>query len=288
MRASVFVPGHISCVFRPYRAASVEETGSRGLGIRLSLGCRTSASRRNDERISIRINGQESEASVTRYALESMGLETGLDIDIYHDLPMEQGFGTSASGTYAAALCGAELCGRDRSEAILATHKAECDMGGGLGDLLAIESPYPVPVREHEGVPGLTGRTEDSGITFDRLTLIVFERPLSTKSVLGDPTVMDRIIRAGDSAMEEFMQDRSKESLFRVSESFSADIGLESEEVSLGIEELSDRGYHAGMCMLGNSIFSDAPISEAEQIFGSARIYECSSFSGDIRVSRTE
>jgi len=287
MRPSVFVPGHISCIFRPYRAQSVEETGSRGLGIRLGLGCHGTARKRDDGKIVIRINGEESEASLTRYALESMRLDSGIEVDLKHDLPLQQGFGASASGTYAATLCAADLFGKDRSEALSATHRAECNMGGGLGDLLAIESPYPVPVRVHEGIPGLTGVTSDSGLSFDRLTLIVFKKPLSTKSVLGNPETMDRIIRAGDSAMVEFDKDRSIEGLFRVSNSFSIEIGLESEEVSLGMEELEEEGYNSGMCMLGNSIFSDVPKDVAEQMFQGARVIECSSFSGRIEVTRT-
>jgi len=263
MKARTFVPGHISCVFRPVRGDSPETTGSLGFGIRLDKGCHACVSERDDGRIVITVNGEECDAPITRRAIGSMHPDKGLDIELVHDLPMEQGFGTSASGTFAAALCTAEILGRDRSDAVMATHEAECALGGGLGDLLATDCSYGVPVRTKAGPPGV-GSTEDSGLAFRELTLIIFEEPLSTASVLGDPGMMERIIKEGDSALKGFSEDPSETSFFEQSNRFSSSAGLESERICEALDILRKGGNRAGMCMLGNSIFSDVPVNIAE------------------------
>ncbi|AMK14474.1 pantothenate kinase CoaA [methanogenic archaeon mixed culture ISO4-G1] len=288
MRAEAFVPGHISCIFRPYTLETLEETGSKGLGIRLSLGCRASVAERDDDKVVIRINGRESEAEITRGALRKLCPGRGFDIDLIHELPMEQGFGTSASGTYAATLCAASLSGIDPSAAAIESHKAECGMGGGYGDLLAMHSPYPVPIRELPGAPGRYGRVTDSGLSFDNLSLVVFERPLMSGPILTDPVMMERIARAGDESMAMFNSDRSIEGLFAASNRFSEIIGLESPELRSGPKAIWKEGYHAGMSMLGNSIYTDAPMDVLRPMFSKEKLFSCSSYSGPVRVTRTE
>jgi pantoate kinase len=288
MRAEAFVPGHISCVFRPYKGPTLNETGSTGFGIRLSLGCHASVSARDDGVLRICINGKESEASVTRSAIERLAPGRGFDVDLRHDLPLEQGFGASASGTYAAALCVCSLLGLDSKMASEATHAAECTLGGGLGDLLAIETRSGVPIRTYPGPLLIRGETEDSGLSFDKLTLIVFDEPLKTASVLTDDTVMERVREAGDEALRSFSADRTKEGLFRVSNVFSESIGLESEDIKKGLDLLRGKGYHAGMCMLGNSIYTDAPENYVIESFPGARVFSCSSWDAEITVKSFE
>jgi pantoate kinase len=283
MRASAFVPGHISCVFRPVRDDNVAKTGSLGFGIRLNLGCMVKVAARDDRDIVIRINRRESDAPITRAAIEHMGPVCGFDIDLEHMLPMEQGFGTSASGTYGAALCAASIMGKDRRTALEATHRAECTLGGGLGDLMAIESGFGVPIRES---PGLDGRTSDSGLRFRDLTLIVFDEPLRTGSVLSDRKMMERISEAGDIAMREFSEESTVPGLFKASNRFSESIGIESDEIRDALTTIKEKGYNAGMCMLGNSIYTDLPEPSAKRLFRSARVFEAASFAGPVEVTR--
>ncbi len=288
MSSTVFVPGHISCIFRPVRDEDVLRTGSRGFGIRLDLGCRATVTPRTDGRIVIRMNGEEAEAPITRRAVESLAEGRGFDIDMIHDLPSEQGFGTSASGTYAAALCVCDLMGKGPLEAVKATHTMECSMGGGMGDILAIHSSCGVPVRTEAGCPGICGSVEDSGVSMDEIALIVFDEPLKTASVLSDEREMGIIAEAGDEAMAMFDGDRTVKGLFKAANHFSERIGLESEEVRKGMEAIRSEGYPAGMCMLGNSIYTTAPREILERLFPKERLYFCSSFGEPIGVTRTE
>lgn len=286
MRVECFVPGHISCIFRPVRGPDTIRTGSLGLGLRLNLGCHASVEARDDPEVIIRINGEECEAPITRMAIGTMGVN-GLDIDLKHDLPLQQGFGASASGTYAATLCVASLFNIDRMVAMTATHTAECTLGGGLGDLLAIESRAGVPVRAVAGAP-MVGSVVDPGLSLDDFSVAIMGGLLSTASVLGDDDKVIRITEAGDKAMSMFLSKPSIDNLFECASMFSKQVGLESLEVSEAIAKVEGEGHKACMCMLGNSIYSDLPADELKRILPNAEVFSCSTYSEPIRVTRTE
>ncbi len=286
MKAKAFVPGHVSCIFRPVMTEDPLTTGSMGVGIRLDKGCTATVWERDDDTINICINGKRCEAEITRAAIESLVPGRGLEIRLKHDLPLEQGFGTSASGTYAAALCVADLIGRERKEAAIATHTMECTMGGGLGDLLAMDSEYPIPIRDEPGVPGVTGKVLDSEIDLETLSFVVFEEPLNTGAVLSDLTMVEKIAKEGDAAMRKFYSKSTVEGLFNASNYFSENTGLESDQIRFALGSIRDMGYEAGMCMLGNSIFTTAPADELKSAFPSASIISSGTYSGKISVSR--
>jgi pantoate kinase len=64
--------------------------------------------------------------------------------------------------------------------------------------------------------------------------------------------------------------------LFRRSREFSRTVGLESFLVESALDLLEPYG-HAGMCMLGHSVFTDVPQDEVFDLFGDVPTYTCSS-----------
>ena len=90
-----FCPGHITCFFHPVRTDSVETTGSRGAGIRLSLGAHVTVEERSDSVVEITMDGRPSDAKVTRYVIGKVCPDRGFDVTIENDLPVGQGFGMS-------------------------------------------------------------------------------------------------------------------------------------------------------------------------------------------------
>lgn len=282
---SSFCPGHISCIFRPVRTGNPMTTGSLGLGIRLDLGAKATMSKRDDTELHIFINGEEADAPVTRRAVTDMVPDVGLDVNIEHQLPIGQGFGTSASGTLAACLCIGDVFGFPEQLVYMSSHFAEISEGGGLGDVPAMLSPSHVPVRTVAGIAP-KGRVEDSGLSFDELTLVVFEGGLETAPIINDPVMSSIIERAGDEALAIFNANPTSDNLFKASNYFSEKTGLESRKISDGLDLLRMKGRHAGMCMLGNSIFTDAPVDEAREIFEDAQIIGCSSYGGNVQVIR--
>jgi len=236
------------------------------VGIRLGLGARASVIPKDGE-TTIIIDGSVSEAPVTRQVAEILAPGKAFRIEVTDDLPVSQGFGMSAAGAVAAALCIADIEGKTREEALMAAHEADIRGGGGMGDVAAIAGDVPIPVRKTPGMPP-RGVVVDAGIDLGRTSFIVLGPKMTTGSVLSDPVRFASICEAAESTMKGFLEDPSPDSLYRFSNEFSERAGVEGQEVSSALDKLRSRGFRAGMCMLGNSVFTDAPLLEARRILG--------------------
>ncbi len=268
---TAFCPGHVSCVFQPVTSFDAMCTGSRGIGIRLNKGATATVEERDDGVVNIYLDGTQEIAHITRMVAENLAPGRGFDIRIENDLPVSQGFGMSAAGALAAGLCIADMTGRSRSDAFKAAHAAEVMGGGGLGDVAAIVAGGDIPVRTVAGFPPF-GRVENADFTIDHLTLVVIGGELRTDSVLGDPFTLKKVREAAVESMDSFIMDPSYENLFDVSNAFSSKSGLESPAVRRAIGCLMGAGHRAGMCMLGNSLFTDASEKEVWAMFGRGHV----------------
>ncbi|MCL2148693.1 MAG: pantothenate kinase [Methanomassiliicoccaceae archaeon] len=282
---SAFCPSHVTCFFKPYVSGGVLERGSAGAGIRLGAGttvhvCEVSG------RTRVSINGEEDEARVTRHVLESMAPGRGFEVDAECALPLGQGFGTSASGAVAAALCASEIVGKGREEAFEAAHAAEVVCGGGLGDVAGLMHEWHAPLRIFAGMPP-TGRVVNGGISFERVTLAVLGGRVSTAGVLGDEARMGRICAAGATAMNMFAEHRTKDRLFEASGRFSSEAGLRGPEVAAAMHALDGAGIRSLMCMLGNSILAEAGEDEVRGVLGDGCLLASTSSTAEpARVTR--
>ena len=281
-----FCPGHVSCIFQPSRSPEIASTGSCGVGIRLGLGAHAKVLPRSG-RTAVCIDGAPSEAPVTRLAAEILAPGKGFLIEIENDIPVSQGFGMSAAGAVAAALCIADIEGRSREEAMMAAHEADIRGGGGMGDVAAIAGDVPVPVRKAPGMPPW-GVVEDAGIDLGRVSLLVLGPKMATGSVLSDPVRFESICEAAGSAMKRFLEGPSADSLYRLSNEFSEEAGVEGQQVSEALSALRSRGFRAGMYMLGNSVFTDAPLMEARRLLGPrTKGFSCAPCGEPARIVRT-
>lgn len=282
-----FCPGHVSCVFQPVSSYDIMSMGSRGFGIRLSLGAEADVQPRDDGVVNIWLDGVQSVAPVTRMAAEDLAPGQGLDIRIDNQLPVGQGFGMSAAGAIAASLCIATMTGQSRTRAFNAAHAAEVRCGGGLGDVSAIVAGGHIPIRVLPGMPPF-GQVVSAPFRLPDLTLAVIGPVLNTDSVLNDSRRVDVVRRASAECIDAFIADQTPDSLYAESVRFSSDSGLESPAMRRAIVGLRDRGYRAGMCMLGNSLFTEAPEEAVWAALGRghARTYRCSSSSREIVVRR--
>ncbi len=280
---TAFCPGHITCFFSPGEVTDIPHTGSRGVGIRTTLGTKVTLTEVSGNRIAAYMDGKEASCPITCAAVRELLPDRGLEVVIENDLPVSQGFGMSASGAVAAALCAASVAGLPEQRAWEAAHKADIRGGGGLGDVSALYCTADVPVRGEQGLPP-AGIVVSSRVRFPVLTLAVVGGSVSTGNVLSDPGRRERIASAGRSALESFAG--TKDSLFEQSRIFSRAAGIESSEVS-GAMKLLDRGRHrAGMCMLGNSIFTDAPYLMVKDAFPDAEVFAAMSTAEPARLIR--
>ena len=284
---SAFCPGHVSCIFQPVSSYDAMGTGSRGVGIRLSIGARATVEERGDDEVNIWLDGLKSVAHITRMAAQTLAPGRGFDIRIENAVPVSQGFGMSAAGALATALCVADITGQSRTRAFEAAHLAEVEGGGGLGDVSAIVAGRDVPIRTVAGMPP-HGRVVSAGFRFERLTLVVLGQKMETDSVLNDSRRVAAVRAAAADTLDPFIANPTYKGLFEASNRFSSESGLESPAIRRAIEGIRARGYGAGMCMLGNSLFTDAPEEVVWAVLGRgrARTYPCASSSKEIIITR--
>ena len=140
-----------------------------------------------------------------------------------------------------------------------------------MGDVSAIVAGLDVPVRTRAGFPP-RGLVENADMKFPTLTLAVLGPKMVTEGILGDNIAVNRIRDSGHSTLNSFLEDPSRDMFFRMSNRFSSEIGLESPSVRKAIMRLNADGYNAGMCMLGNSIFTDAPIEKVRSLLGRGNV----------------
>ena len=281
-----FCPGHVSCFFAPVITGDAVTTGSIGAGIRLDRGVTvTIEGRGGNRRTRVTMDGENCHAKVTEHVAASLGPDKSFDIVIENALPVSQGMGMSAAGAIALGLCITSLKGLDEHEAYKAAHIAEVENGGGLGDVAGILGGRQ-PIRVKAGIQPY-GRTVDTGIDM-KLSLVTLGPKMDTRNILSDPAAMAKISRSGESCVDRYIERPSEKMLYELSSEFSRSVGLETKGVKHALSDLRGNGYGASMCMLGNSIFTNAEEDEVRDVLGDVRVIQCSSGAEGPRLIRTE
>lgn len=273
MSTTAFCPGHITCFFHPVRTDDLLTTGSRGVGIKIDLGASVTLEERSDKVIRVIMDGKESECNITKLAISQIS-DRGFDVIVNNGLPVGQGFGMSAAGAIAAALCACVFEDKTDDFAYRSAHIAEIKGGGGLGDVSGILCRSKVPVRAVAGLPPY-GNVVDSKVDIDGFTVAVLGGPLNTGDTLSVPSVSEAIQREGSGSVDRFLESPSLSGLYSLSEIFSSKIGLETESLKVAFSKLRSEG-HAGMCMLGHSLFTDVSKERTEELLGAdASVFAC-------------
>jgi pantoate kinase len=283
---SAFCPGHVTCFFQPITSLDPLSAGSRGAGIRLSLGTTVKVNPVPGNVMVTKVNDGTGSDDIIRKVVRSIDPSGGYEINVRHDLPVGQGFGMSAADAVAVAICMCQITGRSKTEAYRIAHVADLLGGGGRGDVAGIMANCQQPVRTVAGIPPF-GKVEDFRVNVGRVTLAVLGSPLETKDVLSEREKYVDIRNAGSDAMQEYLERPSLESLFKISNRFSAEAGVRSRETDAAIEALEEKGFMAAMCMLGNSIFTNAPVSEARSVIGDVWAVSCNAVPEEAGIIRT-
>jgi pantoate kinase len=255
-RARAFAPGHVTGVFRPSSSGrDPRGRGSVGAGVVLELGVHAVAEFRPGGETRFRLTSDLgrplpiSEEAGRRLAADVRG---AVSVHLTHDLPVGQGFGTSASGATATALAVARVVGRPRRDAIEVAHLADLFGGGGLGGVAAILGGG-LEVRMRPGIPpwGRIGHRP-----FPRPLLIgVVGGPIPTPRVLSSARVVERIRRAAEG-LDRLGSHPAVGSFLELSERFTDLSGLAPPSLRTVIRALRRRGAWAAQAMFGRSFFA--------------------------------
>jgi pantoate kinase len=260
LKAEAFVPGHITGFFEIYdEAEDVRQRGSRGAGICLSKGVRTTVevTESKEQSIEILINDIEVDAKVTELVIKKIIGDNPYKVNVSSivELPQGQGFGMSGAGALSTslALTRATEIEASEDEVICTAHWAEIICGTGLGDVMP-QSNGGAVIRKKEGCPPF-GILEEMKVEEEEIVLCIIGFGLSTRDIITNPQHRDRINKFGDDCLRELNKKPDLKEMMGISLDFSRNTGLISAEMEKAITVIGRYGS-ASMSMLGNSIFA--------------------------------
>ncbi len=262
-RARAFAPCHATGIVLPATdARDPRARGSLGAGLVLSLGVTATVSRQPARRFSLRVVSRAAgplpiSADVARRLLG--GHPGRFTVTVDHDLPIGQGFGTSAAGALATALASAALVGAPRGDAIEVAHLADLFGGGGLGGVAAILGGG-LELRTAPGIPpfGTVVRVPHPG----SVLVGTVGPPLPSPRLLSDPAVLERLRRAANS-LGRFGTRPDPATFWEVAEAFTARAGLSPAPLTAVLRGLRSRGARAAQAMFGTGFVATAPTARA-------------------------
>ena len=269
MNIKVFVPSHITGFFSIFDNPNPLKKGSRGAGIVLDKGVKTTIKENNlsNENI-VKINGKIDEYnSVITYEVlnllkKSFNFDTPLIINHEIDLPIGCGFGTSAAFALATSMATSKLLELPLNFNQVAgiAHCVEVNLGTGLGDLIA-EANGGIVLRLKEGPPGYG---EIKKITDDSLYVISkVVGDIDTSSVIENPDYIKKINSAGEGMLNILNKDFNPENFMRLSYEFAKKTSLISDEVQEIINTLNNETIGSSMAMMGNTAFAISDSSKS-------------------------
>ena len=250
---SAWVPSHITGFFAARREEDPKRSGSIGCGLCLALGATTFVQEAVGE-TEILLNGQVSEAPVSRFVAEKMASRP-VRIVTQLDMPLDSGFGASGAGALGAAYALNAFfdLGLTSSEAATIAHVAEVINRTGLGDVIA-QNTGGLVIRLEPGAPSF-GRVDRIPVSPLQVDYVV-RGPLSTRAVLSDAKVMKAVNSAGEAALKQILKRPTLKEFMVLSRRFTEQSGLAGDWALDAMEAVQAAGGMASMIMLGDAVFA--------------------------------
>jgi pantoate kinase len=273
-----FSPGSVTCFFVPNVGTGLEDTSSPGCGICISDGVTSAV--RPAATVSIRFNGRLIDFPPVRTVVENLAPEP---VKVFLDtpVPLGCGFGISAASSLTTAFALARRFSLEKSrwelgEIVL---RAEIQHRTGIGDpvtqlfggiVLRRWRTGPFDAQSLTGDPGQRSTAAPATSKGLNLAAPLYYRvfgPLSTKEVLSNPPLLQRLAEEGRASLdwlERHEQTFTLEQLLERSLAFSRNSGLVTDARVVGaIEDAKRNQGVATMVMLGQSVLADRPSQEA-------------------------
>ncbi|MHA1238111.1 MAG: pantoate kinase [Candidatus Odinarchaeia archaeon] len=279
---SAFVPGRISGFFQVTKnyeclekGENPEKIGSKGAGVNITLGGVTTVKVKSSNRLKVEvyINGIKTKNAYTTFTtvdtLLSYVDKKDFKIRVYHDfkIPIGCGYGASGVGALGVSLALNEALGLrfTEQEACNIAHIAEVKCKTGLGTVCP------------QLIGGFVFTMKGGGFGANKLIKIPFNEslrvvggifgPISTKHILSNRKVLDKVNTAGAEAIDCFSINPSIESFLEVSRNFMNNSDLATERVKKILNTLSEKfGIIGSMNMLGEAIFTIVEYEDVKRV----------------------
>ncbi|UCG68035.1 MAG: hypothetical protein JSV09_09350 [Thermoplasmata archaeon] len=280
MRAHAFVPGHVTGFFEILdEDKDIRKRGSKGAGICLSKGVRTTVEVTESEKqsIEILINNDKAEAKVTELVIKKIIGDNPYQVKISSiiELPQGQGFGMSGAGALSTSLALTKVLNLDLSkdDIVCIAHWAEITCDTGLGDVMS-QSKGGAVIRKKEGCPPF-GILEDIKAEDEEIVLCVIGPELPTRDIITNPQHKNRINEYGNVCLKELLKKPNLKEMMGISLGFSRGTRLISPELEEALS-VTRRFGSATMSMLGNSIFAFGDTENlVNQLKSFGEVYVC-------------
>lgn len=283
---TAFSPGHITGFFQICGHTNPYQKGSVGAGLVLNKGIHSTVTPfQGSGDTSVFLNGQKMTAEISAHgnpntfetpddstnavltvasqiseiAENKYGSPFHFKIEENSVLPVGSGFGMSAAGALGTAFAAnsALQLGLSKEKLTEIAHYAEVINGSGLGDV-AGEASGGLAVREQPGGPahGKYYSVPLLDSDYNRKVYCLVLGELSTKAVITDDYYIQKINRAGKSALSNFLKKPTLGSFMSESLTFTKSIGLLSPEAEKVIDSIDAADGSASQAMLGNTVFA--------------------------------
>lgn len=259
MEAKAFCPAHVTGFFK------AEEGGSLGAGFSTEAGVLTQVRACAGSGTEVSASGYGcADLSVSRRVAGRFRELSGFGgrLEVRHRLGVPAGYGLGCSAaaalSLAYALDGALGTGLGRERAALAAHEAEIECKTGLGDVLAAYHGG-FEIRTSAGGPGSgrVSRMDWPGL----VAVIACFAPVPTARFMKEK--MGGINGLGGRMVRELARGGGAGRFQEMSMEFAAHAGMDTARVRRAARALGSAGYGCGVAMVGETVFSLVPASEA-------------------------
>jgi len=262
-----FAPGHVTGFFQiKDTSESLDKRGSRGAGFCTGLGVITEVEVTSASELEVTVHDKEMrediDAPTTRRAvtdlLELAGKRNGMVRLVQESqLPSGQGCGISGAAALSGVLAVSSTLELELpyEDVVACAHRAEVAELTGLGDVVA-QASGGFEIRVHEGAPG-HGRVISKDVDC-HILLCTLGGPLSTKTIIADADMRERINEVGELSMSRLLRlpedKRTIWEFISVSRDFAHQSALITNRMEDVLDEVEDLGP-GSMAMLGNTVF---------------------------------
>ncbi|MFX0149156.1 MAG: pantoate kinase [Candidatus Hodarchaeota archaeon] len=258
---SYWVAAHLTGIFEIRDSSdNLLEKGSRGAGLSINRGVRTTVHRTEVQETEILFNGIKKslpETLVTKCVIDLMlpnNQSSSLLVHHNFEVPVSSGYGASAAGALGTAFCINDLfnMGRTELELFQVAHKAEVKTKSGLGDVIALYQGG-IEIRSREGAPGV-GKTMLINNNEGWKVATVNFGPLSTSEVLSNPHKRRLVNIAGSELVKKLLSRPTFSHFIQLAQIFTQKVKLWSPRLQKCIENLPNDIFWAQI-MLGEGLF---------------------------------
>lgn len=264
--ATALAPGHITGAFQIFdESADASNVGSRGFGVSLGLGARTTVKikKASENSLKVKINNHASDSArvsnhVVSAFLARFAETENSEIMVEHHIqaPIGAGFGTSGAAALSLALALNEAfnLGMSRIQAAQLAHIAEVECKTGLGTVIA-ETFGGLEIRVKPGAPGI-GEIKQLSVPANTVVACLVFGPLSTSEFLTDQETRTRINKFGGELIDELVEAPSIGNFMKLSRQFAEHVELITEKVRHVLTAADEVGVVCSMPMFGESVFT--------------------------------